>query len=144
MKRAQKILQAVLPMHNENPTAIVGTELSVSEKEIGVKLVVKGFRLLIKAPVLPDKTKGGIILTEQHKNFQRRTQNIGLVIDMGPTAFTGNCEDRKCEIGDWVSYSIMEREEVYPNDHLCYWINDERIYCVIPPDKLPAFIKEMR
>ena len=117
---------------------------SLAKQEIGCDIDVKGYRILIKAPELPEKTKSGIILVDQYKNMERRSRNIGLVLSIGPTAFNERFEDRRCNIGDWVIYSIYEREELYPNDKLCYFINDERIYGIIPPHELPAFIKELR
>ncbi len=119
-------------------------EISLCRKEIGCEPDVKGYRLLLKAPEIPNKTKAGIILPEQIKATERRVYNIGLVLKIGPTAFEGRFEDRRCNVGDWIQYSCYEREETYPNDKLCFYINDERVYSVIPPEDLDAFINWMR
>lgn len=113
-------------------------------EEIGCEPEVKGYRILIKAPEIPEKSKGGVYLTESYKNMERRTKNLGRVLKIGPTAFSDRFEDRRVNVGDWILYSIYEREEVYPNDKLCYFINDERIYASVKEEDLPAFIKEIR
>lgn len=113
-------------------------------QEIGCDIEVKGYRILIKSAELPEKSKGGLILTESYKNMERRTKNLGRVLKIGPTAFTDRFEDRRVNVGDWILYSIYEREEVYPNDKLCYFINDERVYASVKEYDLPAFIKEIR
>lgn len=119
-------------------------EMSICMREIGCEPDVKGYRLLIKAPKIPDKSSGGIIYVDQYKKENRRYQNVGLVLKIGPTAFQDRFEDRRCKEGDWIHYSSYEREEVYPYDELCYYINDEKIYAVLKEEDVPIFIKAMR
>jgi co-chaperonin GroES (HSP10) len=106
---------------------------------------VQGYRILLRAVILPEATKSGIILTETYKKLERRAYNVGLVLKMGEMAykplekFGGK---PYCEVGDWVFYSSYEREEAYINDQLCFFINDERVYAKIPD--ITAVIKELR
>ena len=77
-------------------------------KEIGVDLEIHGFRILLKAIELPEKTKHGLILSTQMRNMEKRAYNIGLVLKMGNQAyqplekFGGS---PFCKVGDWVYYS---------------------------------------
>lgn len=105
------------------------------EQQIGTNLEVHGYRILLKAVKIPETTRSGLYVSESYRNQERRAYNIGLVLKMGPIAyhplekFGGK---PYCSVGDWVVYSAYERDEVNINGHLCYFINDERIYATIP------------
>ncbi len=119
---------------------------SLIEQEIGVDLKVHGYRILLKAISLPEKTKGGLILGESMRNMEKRAYNIGLVLKMGDQSylplekFGGK---PYCSVGDWVYYSSYERDEVNINNHLCYFINDERIYATLSESDLSTIIPEL-
>jgi len=114
------------------------------KQEIGTDIDVKGYRILLKAIDIPEITKGGIYLHHSYRNQERRGHNVGRVLKMGPMAyqplekFGGS---PYCQIGDWVIYSSYERDEIYIDNHLCFFINDERIYAVIPD--ITAIIKDV-
>jgi co-chaperonin GroES (HSP10) len=110
------------------------SEKSFIEKELGCDITVHGYRVLLKAIVFPESSKGGIIYTEQHKNLEKRGYNIGRVLKMGPLAYQPMDKfggSPYCKPGDWVIYSSYERDEININDHLCFFVNDERIYATI-------------
>lgn len=118
---------------------------SLIEEELGTDIDVQGYRILLRAVILPEATKRGIILTESYKKLERRAYNVGLVLKMGDLAYKPLDKfggKPFCDVGDWVFYSSYEREEVYINDQLCFFINDERIYAKIP--EITAVIKELR
>lgn len=119
---------------------------SLIEQEIGVDPIVHGYRILLKAITLPETTKSGLMLPEKMRNMERRGYNIGLVLKMGDQAyqplerFGGKAY---CKVGDWVIYSSYERDEINLNDHLCYFINDERIYATLSESDLSKIIPEL-
>jgi co-chaperonin GroES (HSP10) len=102
-------------------------EESFCKQQIGIDPEVLGYQVLVKGPILHDKTKGGIILTDSLIKEQQRRQNIGLILKIGPTAFKDRCADRKCEVGQWVAYSNFERSPEYINDFVLYYISDAHI-----------------
>lgn len=108
---------------------------SLIEEKLGTDIDVHGYRILILAPTISEKTKGGIILSDSHRSLEGRGHNIGLVLKIGPLAYLPlNKFGGKpyCNVGDWVIYSSYERDEIKINDKLCFFINDERIYATIP------------
>lgn len=120
--------------------------ISLIEKEIGIDLTIHGYRVLLKAITLPETTKSGLMLPEKMRNMERRAYNIGLVLKMGLQAYQplerfGGTP--YCNIGDWVYYSSYERDEVNINNHLCYFINDERIYATLSESDLIKIIPEL-
>lgn len=105
------------------------------EQEIGTDVDVKGYRILLKAVVIPERSKGGIIYDETYRKAETRGHHVGRVLKMGPMTYQpiekfGGAP--YCQVGDWVIYSSYERDEIYINNHLCFFINDERIYATIP------------
>ena len=70
-----------------------------------------GFRVLIKADVVEEKTESGIILMSSTVEEERLAQMYGTVVAIGPTAwFAYDKKDNPdwkpwCEVGDRVSYA---------------------------------------
>lgn len=65
-------------------------------------------RILVATYIRPEKTKGGIILTESTRDEDEYQGKVGLVIAIGPRAFVDD-EDAKfhgqsVKLGDWVYY----------------------------------------
>ena len=117
---------------------------SLIEQELGTDIDVKGYRVLLKAIVISEKTKGGLIYTDSYKNSIARNHNVGLVLKMGPMAYQPLEKfggEPHCKVGDWVIYSSYERDEIYINEHLCFFLNDERIYATIPD--ISTIVKEL-
>lgn len=113
---------------------MANTEMSFCKKTIGVDPKVLGWSLLIKAPDMPERTKGGLLLPESTKEDSERRQNIGLVLKVGPQAFTERYEHLRCKEGDWVHYSLYQRDLAYLNGHVCYYIEDDKIRSIIDED----------
>lgn len=68
----------------------------------------RGWRMLVMMPALPEKTAGGVILTDNYVQQEEIACPVGLVVDMGPLCYS----DRRkfsdgqpwCEIGDVVVF----------------------------------------
>lgn len=112
--------------------------------KIGCDPDVKGYRLLVMSPPIEKERASGIQLPDTYVRDGVRRCNVGQVLKVGPTAFTGNLEAFAVQEGEWIQYSIMEREEAPCNDISCYYINDSRIFATISEEDLPKFIKVMR
>ena len=61
--------------------------------------------IVIRPCRAPEKTKGGIILTDQYRGDLQNVTNVGRVVAVGERAFQDE-EDMKpwCEVGDYVVY----------------------------------------
>jgi len=96
-------------------------------------------RVLLGAYKRPDKTKGGIILTDLTKDEEQNQGKACLVLAMGPTAFKDDknvvFEGFKVEVGDWVQIHVYESRPVIVNGYPCRVIKDTEIVMKIPaPD----------
>lgn len=122
--------------------------MGIMKDQIGVDdFPMKGFSVLLKAIVIPEVTRGGIILTQTTINMEKREHNIGLVLAVGEEAY----EDKsrfpngpRCKVGDWVFFSRYETQPIPLNEHLCYFLTDDRIITDFPESLLPAIVPELR
>lgn len=104
-------------------------------KELGTDIDVHGYRILVKAFIIPEKTASGLYTPDSYRNSESRGHNMGLVLKMGPLAYQPPEKfggKPYCAIGDWIIYSSYERDEIKINDYLCYFVNDERVYATVP------------
>jgi co-chaperonin GroES (HSP10) len=117
--------------------------ISLCMREIGCEPEVLGWDVLIKAVEVPEKI-GSVYLPDASKDSQQRRQNIGLVLAIGPVAFTDRFESRKCNVGDYIHYSILDREPVYANDHACFYIEDHRCRGKLKPEEVHMFLNSKK
>ena len=67
-----------------------------------------GATLLVELEVLPEKTKGGIIIVEQTRTNDAYLATRGIVVDMGPDCYKGSPDaflsGEYCRVGDPVFF----------------------------------------
>jgi co-chaperonin GroES (HSP10) len=120
--------------------------LSLIEKEIGLDLEVHGYKVLLKAVTLPEKTKHGFILSEGMIKGETNSYHIGRVLKLGAQAyqpyerFGGK---PFVSIGEWVIYSSYERDRHVFNNNLCFFVNDDRIVATVKEKDLIKLIPEL-
>ena len=76
---------------------------------------VARYRILVGTYVRPEKTAGGIILADASLQEDRFQGKVGLVLAMGPLAFSDDNEFQgvKANIGDWVVYDPADTYELF-------------------------------
>lgn len=81
--------------------------------------------VLIGTYIRPEKTKGGIILTDNAKQEDRFQGKVGLLLKVGPMAFKFDksgqyhLEGDKPAVGDWVIYRPSDAWEISINGVSC-------------------------
>lgn len=65
-----------------------------------------GSDVLVAIYMRPEKTKSGIILTDNMRGEDAHQGKVGLIVKMGPLAFTdeNNEKFRDINVGDWVAF----------------------------------------
>lgn len=119
-------------------------QLELQEKEIGCSFPVQGHILLLKAIVLPEKTAGGIYLTEMTRDTNT-SYDIGMVIGMGPEAYRDDemfPNGPRCKVGDWIDFQPYEKCKKFYNGNWCFVIKDDRVNYPIPD--ISMAVKELR
>lgn len=91
-------MPATLMLHDEDPKQALLQKVGDLE---GVKLY--GSDVLVAVYMRPEKTKSGIILTDNMRGEDAYQGKVGLIVKMGPTCFLdeNNEKFRDINVGDW-------------------------------------------
>jgi co-chaperonin GroES (HSP10) len=104
-----------------------------------------GNQVLIGVYQRPEKTKSGIILTEQTRGEDAFQGKAGLVLKLGPAAFVSDdnydFKGQSVTVGDWVAIFVSDGRKIELQDpntgekQLCRLVEDQHIRLKIPaPD----------
>lgn len=100
-------------------------------------------RVLVAIYIRPDKTKGGIILTDQTRDEDKWQGKVGLILKMGASAFNDPngvyFQGVHVDVGDWVYFRPSHGQPLTVNtkDGLCRLFHDTDIAGIIPnPDMI--------
>lgn len=102
-------------------------------------VVVFHNQVLVATYVRPEKTAGGIILTEHRRKEDEHQGKVGLVLKKGPMAFVDDdrvqFQGQNVELGDWVTYRYSDGLPFELNGVHCRLIEDAHVKLVVPsPD----------
>lgn len=119
--------------HIEDPKRVIQDKV---EKYIHPAKVA-GWKFLVGIYIRPDKTKGGIYLTDRIRDEDIYQGKVGLVLKLGPTAFVDDDRrnfhpDSVPEVGDWVLYGANEGRACEIGGHPCRFIDDTSLLAIIP------------
>lgn len=130
--------------------------MSLCIQHLGFEPDLKGSAILVKAPII-DANAGKIIKPDSYIREREIGTAVGLILAIGNNAFKGSDEKSakhfstfKCEVGDWIEYSIFERQpssirlKKSDNKPICYYINDERILNRIKEEDLKYYIEDLK
>lgn len=102
-------------------------------------------QMLIIGHKLPERTAGGIILSDKTKDEDRWQGKVGLVLAMGPTCFKDDGINQfggsRAEVGDWVVTRAMDGHEIKLGNRsegvICKIIRDTHVEMVVKdPDQV--------
>ncbi len=95
-----------------------------------------GFRVLLKAREVDEKTKGGIILTDDSREAAKFSCVVSQVIGMGSDCYHDKSESW-CKIGDWVLTAKYVGLKFKYEGVEYSMINDDEVLAVVPdPTKI--------
>ena len=126
-------MPAVAMHHETDPKEVIYDALgAVPEGLVWRNLV------LVAVYERPERTKSGIILTDNTRDEDQFQGKVGLVVQLGPQAFVDSDDfvfDEKAALGDWVWFRTSDSFPLKVNGKLCRAIRDERIWGRLPnPD----------
>jgi co-chaperonin GroES (HSP10) len=129
------------PMTNlEDPADVIYKNVGMKNGKIpGFELMAN--RVLLGLYVRPEKTKGGLYLSDTTRAEEKYQGKAAVVLMIGPTAFVSdshfNFLGQKVEVGDWVSIWTTDGKAISINNADCRVIRDQDIAMKIPaPDQV--------
>jgi chaperonin GroES len=101
-----------------------------------------GSRVLVQIKTAQEKTKGGIILTNEDRSVEKWNTQVGKVVSLGPLAFHNRNTAELWPEGAWVKEGDFVRVAKYGgdrfevNDALFVVFNDLDLIAVVTSDPL--------
>lgn len=92
-----------------------------------------GVNVLVGTYIRPQKTKGGLYLTDKVRDEDLYQGKVGLVLKVADGAFLdGDNADTKfhgkrCKAGDWIFYSVQDGWSLSINGHHCRMLEDVHV-----------------
>jgi len=108
---------------------------TVTDEELEAQLPIPvGYKLLIALPTIEDTYDSGLVKAENTKHVEQVLSMIGLVLDMGPQAYSD--PDRYpngpwCEVGDYVLFRTNTGTRFRFNNTEYRLMNDDSIEAVV-------------
>ena len=92
------------------------------------KVEIFNNQILCAVYVRPEKTKGGIVLPEQHRSEDKIQGKVGLVVKKGPAAFVDETNtwfvDVDVNVNDWIIFRPSDGWSITVNGILCRILDD--------------------
>ena len=132
------------------PSYLKGNEKKVKEekKEEGPALdkvpQATGWRMVVLPFKGVEKTKGGLLLTDNAIEEQQLTTNVGLILNMGPDAYADKNKFPNgpwCKKGDWVVFARYAGSRVKIEGGEIRILNDDEVLAKLkdPKDVLTIY-----
>jgi co-chaperonin GroES (HSP10) len=122
--------RAVQMIHKVDPKV----ELQRAVQPLVDSMEVLGAQVLIAVYVRPEKTAGGILLTEETRGEDNLQGKIGLVLKLGSIAFDEDADHKfpvKPQVGDWVMFRIGDTFEFVLGKHKFRLADDVAIRAIV-------------
>jgi len=85
-------------------------------------------QILCAVYVRPEKTKGGIVLPDQHRAEDKIQGKVGLVLKKGPMAFVDDSSnwfvDADIDVNDWIVFRPSDGWSITVHGVLCRILDD--------------------
>lgn len=92
-------------------------------------------QILVGIYMRPEKTAGGIILTDKTRDEDRWQGKVGLVLKKGPLAFENDAHNdfggQNINEGDWIVYRVSDGFSIDVNRVHCRLLEDSHIKAVV-------------
>lgn len=124
-------MSAPIKLHRPDPAEEIRTKVGdVSKVE------VLHNQILVGIYIRPEKTAGGIYLSDTTRGEDKYQGKVGLVLKKGPLAFVDDAHNKfhgqDVKPGDWVFFRVSDGFSFMLNGHLCRLLEEVHIKGIIP------------
>lgn len=125
------MVAAIKMVHAEDPRETILAQT----KQYVDNMQVLGARVLLATYIRPEKTAGGIILTSKSRDEDDYQGKVGLVLKLGPIAFTEDSEHVwggvTPKVGDWVLVNIGDVRRLQVGQNPCRFVHDVNVQAIL-------------
>lgn len=105
------------------------------------RLEVFNMQVLVAVYIRPEKTKGGLFLSDRARDEDRYQSKVGLILKKGPTAFVDKDGEwfsgLEIKEGDWIVFRPSDGWNITVNGVLCRMLDDVSVRArVAHPDQV--------
>lgn len=97
--------------------------------------IVNPYEVLVGIYLRPNKTKGGLYLSDKYRDEDYWQGKVGLVLKTGSLAFTADDEhkwpERVPRVGDWVAYRVGDSWQLLVGDQHCRMLQDSNCRLIL-------------
>jgi len=137
--------QTIITPNND----LIGVKKSEKEKDLATEEKTKlpqptGWRMLVLPFKMKDKTKGGLVITDDTLERQQVASQCGLVLAMGPQCYSDKeryPEGPWCKVQDWVMFARYAGSRIQIQGGEVRLLNDDEVLAKIenPEDILHKY-----
>ena len=137
--------QTIITPNND----LIGVKKLEKEKDLATEEKTKlpqptGWRMLVLPFKMKDKTKGGLVITEDTLERQQVASQCGLVLAMGPQCYSDKeryPEGPWCKVKDWVMFARYAGSRIQIQGGEVRLLNDDEVLAKIenPEDILHKY-----
>lgn len=124
-------MKAIAALHAADPKFEIFRDVNPTIGDIDPM----GAEVLCAIYIRPQRTKSGIILTEKTQEEDIWQSKIGLILKMGPLAFTEDAThqwgDVRPGVGDWVAFRVGDTFMFILGERYCRLVQDVNIKAIV-------------
>jgi co-chaperonin GroES (HSP10) len=121
----------MLMVHDADPRQEIWNEVETYLDKIDPL----GAELLVAVYKRPERTKGGLILSDVSRREDEFQGKVGLVLKMGPVAFTEDGThrwgDQAPAVGDWVLFKVGDTFSLELGERRCRFVEDVNVRAIL-------------
>lgn len=129
-------MSTIAMLHEKDPKDVLLEQVGDTSK-----IEVFNMQVLVAVYIRPEKTKGGLFLSDKARDEDRYQSKVGLILKKGPTAFVDKDGEwfsgLDIKEGDWIVFRPSDGWNVTVNGTLCRMLDDVSVRARIAhPDQV--------
>ena len=128
-------MSSITMLHEKDPKKVLLEQVG------GTSIEIFNMQVLVAVYIRPEKTKGGLFLSDKSRDEDRYQSKVGLILKKGPTAFVDKDGEWFSGLdineGDWVVFRPSDGWNITINGTLCRMLDDMSVRARIThPDQV--------
>ena len=129
-------MSSIAMLHEKDPKQVLLDQVGDTSS-----IEVFNMQVLVAVYIRPEKTKGGLFLSDKSRDEDRYQSKVGLILKKGPTAFVDKDGEwfsgLDIKEGDWIVFRPSDGWNITINGTLCRMLDDMSVRARIAhPDQV--------
>lgn len=129
-------MSSITMLHEKDPKKVLLEQVGGTSS-----IEIFNMQVLVAVYIRPEKTKGGLFLSDKSRDEDRYQSKVGLILKKGPTAFVDKDGEWFSGLdineGDWVVFRPSDGWNITINGTLCRMLDDMSVRARIAhPDQV--------